>query len=318
MDPGARLDDLAAAASAAEPVFVAAADERGLARVHDIRAYVHDLRGENTELEQEALLGLEHAQRAGDERLANEMRWYLAWAARSGPTHVDVAIARCREIAARGDAATQLHALFSIAFLQAQTGKFEEAHASADRAGELLREFGLGAWADGDVTTHGLIAMLEGDYPSAEHLFRAAYERAVERGRSIGYRAGWLAQALCALGRHDEAMELSRIAEEQSSEGVVEQVGWRVARAKALAGEGAIDAALRFAADAVAVARASDDVPSRGRALLTLAELLSLVGRVEEARAVAVEAVEVHDRKGLSVPAARAQVLVEQSGSPVA
>jgi hypothetical protein len=59
-DPAFELDDLFKATIAAQPVFEATGDEGGLARVHDARAFVHDLRGEYSKLEQEAELALEH------------------------------------------------------------------------------------------------------------------------------------------------------------------------------------------------------------------------------------------------------------------
>jgi tetratricopeptide (TPR) repeat protein len=128
-----------------------------------------------------------------------------------------------------------------------------------------------------------------------------------------------LAHALCELGRHDEALELTIRAEEQgASDDVATQALWRRARAKALAHAGRGDQALEFAREAVDLLRPTDAPIWQADALRDLAVVLAAVGAHKEALARLGEALSLYASKGDVTSFGRTQAFsLELSGSTV-
>jgi tetratricopeptide (TPR) repeat protein len=69
-------------------------------------------------------------------------------------------------------------------------------------------------------------------------------------------------------------------------------------RGKILARQGHLDEAVRLATEAADLARPTDDLDKRGRALMDLAEVLQLAGRSQESVPIVREAVDTFERKG--------------------
>lgn len=88
------------------------------------------------------------------------------------------------------------------------------------------------------------------------------------------------------------------------------QVGWRRARAKALAGTGALDEAVRVAREATAIAARTDFLDLRGQAAADLGEVLRLAGRPQEAAAALAEAISLYEEKGNLVAAERLRAVL--------
>ena len=124
--------------------------------------------------------------------------------------------------------------------------------------------------------------LLAGDFAAAEELLRGAYatlEAADETAIRTSVAAA-LAQALSEQGHDDEALAFTEDSEATAADDDVQaQATWRAVRASVLARRGESDAAARLAAEAVALARGTDD-PN----LTALALLAS--GAVDEARAL--------------------------------
>jgi ATP/maltotriose-dependent transcriptional regulator MalT len=120
--------------------------------------------------------------------------------------------------------------------------------------------------------------------------------------------AAYLAHALWAQGRDDEAQAFTEISEEASAAGdVISHVVWRGARAKVLARRGEATEAERLARDGAARASKTDYLVMRGESLLDLAEVLRAEGRRAEAVPVVEEALVLFERKGNVVLARRAR-----------
>jgi ATP/maltotriose-dependent transcriptional regulator MalT len=120
--------------------------------------------------------------------------------------------------------------------------------------------------------------------------------------------AGDLAQAVYLQGRHDEAFELSRVAEELAADDdVTSQAFWRSVRAKVLARRGEPDEALAVGESAVELLRETDDLVALARVLTDLAEVQAVDHLVTEARASLEEAAELLERKENAVGAKRAR-----------
>jgi ATP/maltotriose-dependent transcriptional regulator MalT len=119
--------------------------------------------------------------------------------------------------------------------------------------------------------------------------------------------AALLAHVVYAQGRADEADEISRRVEQLADADDVEsQAAWRSVRAKVLAGRGESEEAELLAREAVRLLRTTDSPSMQADALLDLAEVLTRSARLEEARAVAAEAMGLYEAKGNSAAAARA------------
>jgi tetratricopeptide (TPR) repeat protein len=121
--------------------------------------------------------------------------------------------------------------------------------------------------------------------------------------------AGCLGQALCELGRLDEADAWAgRAAELGASEDVATQLLWRQVRAKVLARRGEYVEAERLARDAVTIGEPTDDLNLRADVSAGLAEVLEMAGRHEEAVAEMTRARALYVQKGNVVSADRARL----------
>jgi tetratricopeptide (TPR) repeat protein len=87
-------------------------------------------------------------------------------------------------------------------------------------------------------------------------------------------------------------------------------------RAKILARRGELEEAVRLATEAAEMARLTDDLDKRGKAVLDLAEVLRLAGRSQESVDAAREAVDTFDRKGNVVMAKAARGLLRGLADP--
>jgi tetratricopeptide (TPR) repeat protein len=111
--------------------------------------------------------------------------------------------------------------------------------------------------------------------------------------------AAQLADVLCELGRYEEARDLiERSATLAAPDDVTSQTMWRTARSKVLAHARSLDEAETLARDALIRIEASDFLNEHAEALVQLAAVLSMRGRIDEADAVSRQAVALFERKG--------------------
>ena len=298
-------------AELALPVFEAASDEAGLASAWDLRAQV-DLMACRYAARARALeRALGHARRAGGDREA-EIVIGLETAHYWGPTPVPESIARCEAALAEplGRRPSVEAALVgTLAGLEAMRGRFDEARAlyARQRAihDDLGRPYSTAAWT----IVNARVEMLAGDAGAAEAELRRGHQiltRIHELG-VLSTLAGYLADALYAQGHFDEANEFTRFGEERAVlDDVASQVWWRVTRAKVLARAGDADSEW-LAREAVALAEPTDDLFLRARALLDLAETLTLLGRGGATQPLLEQAALLAERKGDIVTAGRAR-----------
>ena len=138
--------------------------------------------------------------------------------------------------------------------------------------------------------------LIAGDPAAAEQNLRQGYEALSatgERGHCASI-ATWLAEAVYAQGRFDEALRLTEEAEALAGlEDSEAQGRWRATRAKLLAQRGQFPAAARLAEEAVALFPATFDPPERAEFLLAKAEVARLRGALGEAEACARQALRV-------------------------
>jgi ATP/maltotriose-dependent transcriptional regulator MalT len=116
--------------------------------------------------------------------------------------------------------------------------------------------------------------------------------------------AAFLARAVMAQGRLDEAAELTQQSADLAEPGdLLTQIMWRGVQARVLAGRGQIEDGERLAREGVALAEETDFLAHRGDALIDLAAILHQSGRSAEATATAAAAMDLHHQKGNLVAA---------------
>ncbi|MEX2407396.1 MAG: adenylate/guanylate cyclase domain-containing protein [Actinomycetota bacterium] len=292
-------------------------DDLGLAEAIRLVGTIRFWQGRAASAEEEFHRAIEHARRAGDRRQEAESLKWLALAIAEGPTPVGEGIRRLESIAGQGvvDRSLELAVARNRAGLEAMLGRFEAARALIAQAGALARDLGDQVAEAGVLRNVGYIAMLEGDPETAETEVRAGYE-ILDRIRDFGHlssHAPDLGEALYALGRNDEALRLSEVAEQITIEGDVDaEVRWRQLRAKALARRGRHDEAAAFAEEAVRRVSRTDYLDLHAEALLALAEVMRSAGRRSDAVSAAQQALALHRRKGNLVAERRAESLLEE------
>jgi Flp pilus assembly protein TadD len=158
------------------------------------------------------------------------------------------------------------------------------------------------------------VEMLAGDAAAAEAELRKDYRALEQMGERnyIATTAGFLAEALYAQGRYDEAWTIAkRSSEVSAADDLAAQFHWRSVTAKLLARAGRFMEAEAMAREAVAIIRRSEELDSQASALLDLGEVLRLAGNEAEAKIAIEEAAELFESKGNLVLAAKARDLLE-------
>ena len=168
-------------------------------------------------------------------------------------------------------------------------GRFDEARAILAEARAELAERGGGVLLANITAFESVWVELWADDPAAAAEFGAAGLRLFEELGELGFlstAAGYLAQALYALDRLDEADAWAgRAIQLGASDDAVTQMLWRQVRAKVLARRGEHAEAERLAREAVAIGEGTDALNWQGDAYADLAEVLLLGGKADEAAA---------------------------------
>ena len=231
----------------------------------------------------------------------------------AGPTPVDEGIDRCRSIVDRsgGDRKALSTALATWGAFEAMLGRFDEARELTERARATLEEIALPVWLAGPFSQlYGWTELLAGDPAAAERQLRWALETLREIGELawLSTVAGMLAEAVRVQGRLDESEELLGVEEETAgSEDAYSQALLRSVRAKIRARQGKTDEAERLAREAVETASGTDFLFLQWFTLTSLAEVLEVAGREDDAQSALAQAVEVAGRKGYGAAAERAR-----------
>ena len=221
------------------------------------------------------------------------------------------AVQRCEELlrdegtARLGQANVQAY----LGGLVAQSGDFMHARehvASARGAYEELGQRASRATFAGVIL--GDIELLADDAVAAEETFRwvcGELEDAKAYSR-LASRAGDLAEALYRQGRFDEAADWVLVGESHSADDDVDaRLLWMPVSAKIAAQRGDFGKAVSIASDAVTLASTTDGLSRIAAIHVDMGEVLALAGRADEAATAFTRAIEIFERKGNVVGAAR-------------
>jgi len=258
---------------------------------------------------------IEHARRAGDERLLTAPMALLLGAQMLGTTKPEEGLAALEDLAPDLARSRQMGA-FALVFRgyhRGMQGAFAEARRMYEEAIAISESLGLRF----DLSAHneelGHLEHYAGDAVACERAFRNNYEILDEAGDE-GHKstaAASLALALCDLERYDEAEpfaeEALRIGAEDD---LATQSPGRSARARVLAARGEFEEAERLAREAVELFADAETPNFQGDTWMDLAKVLTAAGKPEEAASAAREALALYKRKGNEPGAALAQVFI--------
>jgi class 3 adenylate cyclase/tetratricopeptide (TPR) repeat protein len=256
---------------------------------------------------------------AGDEGLADMCAGFMTGALCEGPTPVEEAIERVKELLATATSRVIfLERVFlgSLATLYARRERFDEARRYLQRTRAHAEEFG--APVDIAMIAAFEVAAVErmaGNLKSAETELRNGYEILVRLGESGGRSTAAvnLARVLAAENRPEEAEDFLRISEETAaSDDLATQVPLRLIRARLQAERGEPGEAESLVREALALLEGTDDLEARSDALLTLARVLGGTKKTPEAVTAVEEAMRLCKRKGNVVLGREAQQLLDE------
>jgi tetratricopeptide (TPR) repeat protein len=305
------LDEIREEAERALDVFSTSGDHARAAQACYVLGIVRDRQGATRKLEEVTRLGLAHADRSG--RLREEVgpRWNLARAVRAGETPVRDAVRTCQEIINRRG---MFHpgVLCELATLHAMEGAFDEARSMIVRARrDMVERWRFRRplmWA---ARSSAAVQTLAGDIEGSERELRAALEMALNfRERDpVSKIAAGLSRVLFVRGRSKEADGFATMSKEYAPvEGLAAQALWRAAKARVMASRGDHLEAERLAREAVSLA--SVETPNlRADLLVDLAEVLLWAKQPAKAEPVIAQAIELYERKGNLISAARARAV---------
>jgi tetratricopeptide (TPR) repeat protein len=304
--------ELLVLAEQARPVFARAGDEVGLTDAWVTTAWAELIRCRWGAMLEAVERALEHARRTGYMRWERELPVWKGTALLYGPTPVEDVLRWYEQEQPQHSMAVNERAV-----LEAMRERFAEGRALLAAAEAAAVERGEALWRAGGGMASWEVEMLAGDASAAERAARGTYELLEELGDTAfrASAAGQLAASLYALGQFADAEHWAQVAEElASTDDAMSNMLWRQVRAKLIARAGRHADAERLAEEAVGRGRDTDMLNWHASALTDLAEVYVLAGRTGEARTRLEQALELYERKGNLVSAARTRTAIAELG----
>jgi len=304
------------AVAAAVPVLERAGDDAGLARAARLEMYTLGMLGRFSEASSAAAKIIEHAHRAGDERMVSRSSASIANILVKGPATVADATTQMLQMldGLTGDRKTEAVLLGGLAQLRAMDLQFEEARRLYKRAQEILHDLGSGIDADSTALDSGPVELFAGNPAAAAEELRRDHDALEALGEAY-FRstiAAYLSEAHWELGDLAEAERYAGIARTIADDDDVEsQVIWRATAAKVQAVMGDITAALELAEEAVTRAAETEEVALHAHALDARGFVQARAGWDTEANTSRNEALALLEKKGDRATAGRIRSSLE-------
>ena len=293
------------------PVFERHDDHHGLCRARRLQGTLHWIEARAAAAAEAWQQAAGHARQAGNENERNEILCWVGSSMLFGPAPVSEGIRRCERMRAEfaGNLAPEAEMLRSLAGLHAMEGRFDLARSLLANSDHIFEELGQTL---NSAISHAvaIVELLAGDPAAAERSLRSGYEALEEMGERayLSTTAAYLAQAIFAQGRHEEAEQLTELSGQLSAScDLATQVMLRGLRARILVGRGETGSAERLAQEAVALAERSDFLNHRADTLMDLAQVLQEGHRVDESAQATAQALALYEEKGNVAGAAKAR-----------
>ena len=244
----------------------------------------------------------------------------LASGALLGPMPVLQAIEFCERVLgqASGDRMSEGKVLCMLAQLFAMNGELDKARDCYRRGRVLLRELGSSLSAAATASDVLCVELIAGDLAAALREAMPDFEFLKSAGETyyMSTTAALISRAIREMGRDDDAMVFSRIAEDAAAVDDVEtQALWRSVRAPILARAGQLLEAESLARSAVALIQPTDALTMQGDTAYELAIVLWLAGQTEESLRSIDTAIGIYAAKGDIMSAARSRAWRDRLGT---
>jgi class 3 adenylate cyclase len=315
-EPGTTADALFDATTEGVSIFETVGDERALGRAWLLHGFVEGgHRGRHKAWEESAELALAYYASAGWP--TSTCLGQVAAALYYGPTPVPVGIARCDELLNElaVDRAGKAHVTVYFGGLVAQLGDFAEARAHIATARATYDELGMGVDLGNSGAVLAEVELFADEPASAERtLHQLCLElEATHQHGALATTAADLAEALYAQGRLGDAEAWTQVAEANAAADDVDaQLGWMSVRAKLLARQGAHEQAALLAREITRRGESTDCLNRCAKAFCDLGEVHRRMVRSGEADAAFRRGIDLYEKKGNAVGAARARALQEE------
>jgi tetratricopeptide (TPR) repeat protein len=261
-----------------------------------------------------------YAARAGLPFVEDEMRARIALGYVYGPFPVAESIQRLEQLveeyAERPLVVAQIRTM--LGRLLAVRGDISAARQLPDAA-QLFREAGIHVAAGATYGTRAWIALCDGDLEEEERMRRTLVQHAEQLNdrEHLATYSMYLGTCLADQGKDEEAEQWLLRARESTLPGdVVDIVGIDTLEAVLRARRGELDEAERLARRALTTADQTDHAVIRGEMRARVAEVFERVGRIDEAKTVLEEALQLAEDQGRLVPAQRARDQIATLASP--
>jgi tetratricopeptide (TPR) repeat protein len=314
-DPHAVIEEAERVSQEALEVFGSAGDELGLARTWYLLFWIEWLQSRAGP----ALAALDrlaaHADRAGARALAARSSIYMMGPLLFGPFPVDAVRARLDRLRRIGGPIATNTVLRVEAHLARLEGRFEEALALHDEADRLVANLGMTVTQAIEKQWPTEVMLVQGRTAESIAILRASVAELEALGET-SFRSTTvvrLGEALYQLGETEEAERLAIEGEQLGAvEDVVNFAMGRGVRARIAADRGEHDAAERLARDALRYAYKTDFPAVHAQAHTSLAYVLKLADRTDEARAELESGIAAFESYGNAFEAERTRGLLVQ------
>jgi class 3 adenylate cyclase/tetratricopeptide (TPR) repeat protein len=312
VDPEGRTDEARVEAKRLIPVLEQAGDDVALSRVWGLVAMTCNMDGRFTEMEEAASRGAQHARRARDPSAEDENMFWLLLALAFGPCPVQEAIRRVNELrpTTATRPSTEAGFLLTLGALHGMAGDLAEGRRLIEHSRAMSKELGEEVHSAGMCIPAGRNELWADDPAAAERVLREGCETLQRLGERsyLSTVAVYLAESLYQQKCYDEALHWTHVsAEAAASDDLTSQYGWRAVRAKLLARQGRSDDARRLARQAIELTERSDSPEWQADARIDSAEVEQLAGNPTQAATNLRKALDLYQRKGVTVLADRAQ-----------
>jgi class 3 adenylate cyclase/predicted ATPase len=286
-------------------------DDAGLAIAWQLAGQAQNLLGDMDEVRAAMQCALGHARRAGNVRLETESIFWIGLSAFLSNRSVSQSMSICSELVDAAQTPLQhTHARFCLAAVRGVAGELKGARLELEEARRTYGELGLEYLRASTVSACAEVELHGGDPVLAEELLREA-TTVLEAAGEKGVRSTILAclgEALYQQGRYEEADQVVAESEAISSpEDAVDLLMLATLKARLSARRGDYAHAEHAAREALAKAADSKLRFALEDALMSLAEILLLTGRGDEAREPAQQALDLYEGRGLIPSAERAR-----------
>jgi DNA-binding SARP family transcriptional activator len=307
-EPGFTPDEFIRASSGALGSLADVTNSAWKARIQVILAWPYALLGKN-QLAMELVEGSDSAsEQLRDSRKLLPSVWL------AGPIAVDECVAKCETLLREDPTPRTVASCYrSLAVLEAMRGDFDAARRLCELDWEILDELGTAVLRQASVSVRGTVELLAGEPGVAERWLRDSIGK-LERLGATMHAAGLsaqLARALVEQGRYKEAWAIVESPSEASACDVANRVDFRGIRGRLLAWKRLAQHAELVGREAVAIADQTDSPDLQACGRLDLAHALNDSGLDVQARSVLRESLNLFEKKGNLVEAARTRALLD-------